>query len=93
MVVTGLSEWCVTGAITVWCGAVDGGYRELGKDWFLQWADTHKKENSSKGERGKSTATFELTGWGGRLAVSGKLRISRVTKFVLIFSQSQQTCV
>ena len=51
MVVTGLSEWNVTGAITVWRGAVDGGYREPGKDWFLRWADTHKEEDSSKGER------------------------------------------
>lgn len=51
MVVTHLSEWYVTGAITVWCRAVYGGYRELGKDWFLCWADTHKEENSSKGER------------------------------------------
>lgn len=51
MVLTHLSEWYVTGAITVWCRAVYGGYRELGKDWFLCWADTYKEENSSKGER------------------------------------------
>lgn len=51
MVVTSLGEWYVAGAITVWCGAVNGGYSELGKDWFLRWADTHKEENSSKKER------------------------------------------
>lgn len=51
MVVTGVREWYDTGAITVWHGAADGSYREPGKDWFLCWADTHKEENSSKGER------------------------------------------
>lgn len=51
MVVTHLSEWCITGTIPVVCGAVDGSYRELGKDLFLHWTDTHTEENSSKGER------------------------------------------
>lgn len=51
MVVTGLSEWCVTGTIPVLCGPVDSSYRELGKDLLLHWTDTHKEENSRKGER------------------------------------------
>lgn len=51
MVVTGLSEWRVAGTIPVFSGAVDRSYRELGKDLFLCWSDTHKEENSSKGER------------------------------------------
>lgn len=63
MVATGHSEWYVTGAVAVWHGAVDGGYRETGKDWFLCWAGTHKKENSSKGE--KEEALLHLSSPGG----------------------------
>lgn len=62
MVVTSFSEWCVTGAITVWRGAVDGGYRELGKDQFLCWADTHKEEDSSKGEGEEAVPHLSLPG-------------------------------
>lgn len=65
MVVTHLSEWDVTGAITVWRGAVDGGYRELGRDWFLCWADTQKEEDSSKGEREEALPHLSLLGTEG----------------------------
>lgn len=51
MVVTCLSEWCVTSTIPVLCGPVHSSYRELGKDLFLHWTDTDKEENSSKRER------------------------------------------
>lgn len=62
MVVTGLSEWCITNTIPVLCGAVDSSCRELGMDLFLCWTGTHKEENSSKVEREETLPWLSSSG-------------------------------
>lgn len=93
MVVTGLSEWCVTGTIPVLCGPVDSSYRELGKDYCTGLTLT-KKKTAGK-ERGKKCChSWAHQAQGGRLAVSGKLRISHIwlSLFWYLVSHSKFLC-
>lgn len=75
MVVTGLSEWCITHAIPVLCGAVGSSYRELGMDSCARLTQRRKQQQR---RQGRNTAIAELIEEGRRLAVSGKLQISHI---------------